>query len=171
MCATHADLEAAVAEKRFRADLFSRIRGYVVRLPPLRERKQDVMVLVHSLLARLERPHAKMTVSFVVALVRYDWPFNVRELFATLRRAVALCPEAETLDVHHLPDELLRTPSPSKQEAAADRPDIPTPEELKEALRTNDGNVAAVARLFKRDRSLIHRWLKEHGLDPAAYRR
>ncbi len=172
VCATHADLGKAVEEKRFRADLYSRIRGYVVTLPPLRARKQDLPALVSALLERLERPNAKMSTAFVVALVRYDWPFNVRELFAVLRRAVALCPAHETLDTKHLPEELLAQPtSGSMPVSAGDRPDMPTAAELEEALRANDGNVAAVSRIFKRDRSLIHRWLKQHGLDPTAFRK
>ncbi len=125
-----------------------------------------------DLLERLERPNAKMSTAFVVALVRYDWPFNVRELFAVLRRAVALCPAHETLDTKHLPEELLAQPtSGSMPVSAGDRPDMPTAAELEEALRANDGNVAAVSRIFKRDRSLIHRWLKQHGLDPTAFRK
>lgn len=184
VCATHANLAELVEAKKFRADLFSRIRGYAVTLPPLRERKQDLHVLVQSLLARLERPNAPMTIAFMVALIRYHWPFNIRELFAVLRRAVALCPSGEVLDTKHLPEEVLVPPAPrhssasmpassSAESSAAvteSRPDIPTPDALRDALKQNDGNVAALARIFKRDRSLIHRWLKQHGIDPRDYR-
>lgn len=171
VCATHADLAKLVEEKRFRADLYSRIRGYVLTLPPLRARKQDIPALTLSLLARLERPDAKMSTAFVVALVRYDWPFNVRELFAVLRRAVALCPAHDTLDVQHLPEEVVSPPAASTPSDPALKPDVPSKAALEDALRANEGNVAALARLFQRDRSLIHRWLERHGLDPAAYRK
>lgn len=62
----------------------------MVTLPPLRERKEDLLRLVRTLLARLDRGDAELSVAFMVALVHHDWPFNVRELFGVLRRAVAL---------------------------------------------------------------------------------
>lgn len=177
VCATHANLDELVETKRFRADLFSRIRGHVVRLPPLRKRKEDLYRLVRALLTRLERSDAQMSVAFMMALVRHDWPFNVRELFGVLRRATALAAPGEILDVKHLPEELVRIRPPKadakvplKAEEEADKPPIPTPEELREAMRANDGNVAALARVFRRDRSLIHRWLKLHGIDPEEFR-
>ncbi|CAN5923882.1 hypothetical protein BH11MYX4_BH11MYX4_44370 [soil metagenome] len=176
VCATHADLAALVEQKRFRADLYSRIRGYVVTLPPLRARKEDLLRLVRTLLARLDRADAEVSVAFMVALVRHDWPFNVRELFAVLRRAVALAPAGETLDTRHLPDELLGPPARPKKTAtvepedAADRPAVPDAAALREALKAHGGNVAALARVFRRDRSLIHRWLKQHGIEPEDFR-
>ncbi len=185
VCATHQDLDALVAEKRFRADLYSRIRGYVVHLPPLRARKQDLHFLVRALLARLDRKDAGVSVAFMVALARYDFPFNVRELFSILRRAVALASKDETLDTKHLPDELLTPKKKSAERSGAGGPDrgddtadanentkpaVPTPDELRAALVEHGGNIAALARLFCRDRSLIHRWLRQHGLDADAYR-
>ena len=170
VCATHADLEQLVAAGRFRADLHSRIRGHVVTLPPLRDRKQDLQPLVSALLTRLERSNAPVSVAFMVALVRYDWPYNVRELFAVLRRAVALCPPNEVLDVVHLPDDVVAPKARVAEIADQDRPPVPSAEELRAALVAHDGNVAALARIYRRDRSLIHRWLKQHDLDPGRYR-
>ena len=180
VCATHADLAQLVEEKRFRADLYSRIRGYVVILPPLRARKEDLLRLVRTLLARLGRKDAEVSVAFMVALVRHDWPFNVRELFAVLRRAVALAPAGEPLDTKHLPDELLSPPARSKKsggaareaapEESGERPPVPDAAALREAMKANGGNVAALARIYKRDRSLIHRWLKQHGIEPEDFR-
>jgi transcriptional regulator with PAS, ATPase and Fis domain len=176
VCATHADLAQLVEEKRFRADLYSRIRGYVVTLPPLRARKEDLLRLVRTLLVRLGRADAEVSVAFMVALVRHDWPFNVRELFAVLRRAVALAPPGEPLDTKHLPDELLSPPVRSRKSGAGaepesgERPPVPDAAALREALKANGGNVAALARIYKRDRSLIHRWLKQHGIEPEDFR-
>lgn len=176
VCATHADMEALVRSKRFRADLYARIRGHVVHLPPLRARKEDMVRLVTALLRRIGRAEAELSVAFMMALLRHDWPFNVRELFSVLRRAVALAPPGTVLDVAHLPDELL---VPAASEGAKvtpattdgeDKPPIPSPDELREALRRSGGNVAELARIFRRDRSLIHRWLKLHDIDPSSYR-
>ncbi len=178
VCATHASLDALVAEKRFRGDLLARIRGHVVVLPPLRERKEDLYRLVRALLARLGRPETGVSVAFMVALARYDWPYNVRELFTVLRRATALAPPGETLDAKHLPDEILAAGStkssvapPAGPREDAPKPPVPTADELKAALEAHGGNVAALARVFQRDRSLIHRWLRQHGLEPEDFRR
>ncbi|MFO0670348.1 MAG: sigma 54-interacting transcriptional regulator [Polyangiaceae bacterium] len=174
VCATHADLDDAVKHKRFRADLFSRIRGHVVSLPPLRDRKEDLYRLVRAVLARLGRPEATFTTAFMMALVRYDWPFNVRELVAVLRRALVLAQPTEALDVKHLPDDVTearaskRPPAFMASEEA--KPPIPTADEMREALKQHGGNVAALARIYQRDRSLIHRWLKQHGISPEDYR-
>jgi DNA-binding NtrC family response regulator len=188
VCATHADLDALVATRRFRADLYSRIRGHVIVLPPLRERKEDLVRLVHALLARLGRPDAKMSVAFMVALVRHHWPYNVRELHAVLRRATALASPGELLDTKHLPYEMLSadrssvandeasqpTLASSSEVVAAPaenaKPPVPSAAALREALREHGGNVAALARVFQRDRSLIHRWLKQHAIEPEDYR-
>ena len=173
VCATHADLARLVETRSFRADLYSRIRGHVVKLPPLRHRKEDLYRIVRALLVRLERPDAEVSVAFMAALARHDWPFNVRELFAVIRRAVALAPAGAVLDVPHLPDELLGPPAANEPAPPPvdGKPAMPDADALREALAANDGNVAALARIFKRDRSLIHRWLKQHGIDPEQYRR
>ncbi len=184
VCATHADLNELVAQKRFRGDLLARIRGHVVALPPLRARKEDLYRLVRVLLARLERTETRVSVGFMVALARYDWPYNVRELYTVLRRATALAEPGEVLDTKHLPEELLSAPprdrardaarSPKapakKDEPDGPKPPVPGPDELRAALQENGGNVAALARIFQRDRSLIHRWLKLHGIEPEDYR-
>ena len=86
-------------------------RDSIVTLPALRARKEDLLRLIKGLLARLGRSNAELSVAFVVALVRHDWPFNVRELFAVLSRAVALARDGEPLDAKHLPDSLLVAPS------------------------------------------------------------
>ena len=177
VCATHANLVQLVEAKLFRADLYSRIRGHVITLPPLRERKEDIHRIVPALLQRLERAGTPVSVAFMVALVRHDWPFNVRELFAVLRRAVALASPGETLDLKHLPQEVLQPRPPTAKGSAeptkvaeTEKPPIPSADAMREALKEHRGNVAALARIFQRDRSLIHRWLKQHGIEPEDYR-
>jgi transcriptional regulator with PAS, ATPase and Fis domain len=166
VCATHADLAALVEKKKFRADLYSRIKGYVLTLPPLRRRKEDMLRLVRVQLARLERADAEVSVGFMVALLRHDWPFNVRELFSVIHRAVALAPPGTTLDVEHLPEEIASPPARGEEKESADKPPVPDADALRAALAQHGGNIAALARFYKRDRSLIHRWLKHHGIKP-----
>jgi sigma-54 dependent transcriptional regulator, acetoin dehydrogenase operon transcriptional activator AcoR len=104
-CATHRDLYQYVREGKFRGDLLARLNEHVVRLPPLRERKEDIYLLARSFCARYGRPELGFTFSFIVALLHYDWPFNVRELESCIKRAVAIT-EAPQLDTVHLPDAI-----------------------------------------------------------------
>ena len=90
VCATHRDLYQYVREGKFRGDLFARLNEHVVRLPPLRERKEDVYQLALAFGARYGRPDIRFTFSFMVALLHHEWPFNVRELESCIKRGVAL---------------------------------------------------------------------------------
>ena len=105
VCATHRNLTALQRDERFRGDLFARLNEYSLVLPPLRERKEDVFALTRSMLARHHRPELGLTFSFMTGLLHYDWPFNVRELEAAIKRAVALV-EGPSLDAQHLPDPI-----------------------------------------------------------------
>jgi len=105
VCATHRDLYQYVKEGKFRGDLLARLNEHVVRLPPLRERKEDILLLARSFGARYGRPDLTFTFSFIVALLHYDWPFNVRELESCIKRGVALT-DGNQLDTVHLPDAI-----------------------------------------------------------------
>ncbi|NUO54907.1 MAG: sigma 54-interacting transcriptional regulator [Polyangiaceae bacterium] len=103
VCATHRNLAVLQKEGRFRGDLFARLNEYSLALPPLRERKEDIYALVTSMLARHNRTDTFVSFPFMTGLLHYDWPFNVRELEATIKRAVALF-EGNTFDTEQLPD-------------------------------------------------------------------
>lgn len=94
VAATHTDLEAMVEEKRFRQDLFYRLNVSTLTIPPLRERRQDIHLLVESLLGKISRKLGTVEVSAsrgaLDKMIGYDWPGNVRELENVLTRAVAL---------------------------------------------------------------------------------
>jgi transcriptional regulator with GAF, ATPase, and Fis domain len=105
VCATHRDLYQYVKEGKFRGDLLARLNEHVVRLPPLRDRKEDIYLLARSFCDRYGRPDLEFTFSFLVALLHYDWPFNVRELESCVKRGVALT-DGKQLDTVHLPDAI-----------------------------------------------------------------
>ncbi|MCC6558382.1 MAG: sigma 54-interacting transcriptional regulator [Polyangiaceae bacterium] len=105
VCATHRDLGKLQREGRFRGDLFARLNEYSLTLPPLRERKEDVFALCRALLARHGRPDLGVTFPFMTGLLHHDFPFNVRELEAIIKRGIALA-EGPALDAHHLPDDI-----------------------------------------------------------------
>jgi len=107
--ATNCDLEEMVAQGRFRKDLLYRLKGMVITLPPLRERKEDIRPLVHYWLGKLckryDRETKGMSPEFVEALFSYDWPGNIRELFQTLEQVFAGAIDVPTLFCIHLPRE------------------------------------------------------------------
>jgi len=112
IAATHRDLNQEVSERRFRQDLFYRLNVIVLRLPPLRERKEDIPLLVEHFLKELQRPHS-LTREALDALMAYDWPGNVRELRNAIERMTAMNsgPLLHTADL----------PSPIQNQMAAGR--------------------------------------------------
>jgi transcriptional regulator with GAF, ATPase, and Fis domain len=193
VCATHRDLTQYVREGKFRGDLFARVSEHVVKLPSLRERKEDVYQLARLFVARYGRPDLSFGFSFIVALLHYDWPFNVRELESCVKRAVALA-EGEVIDVPQLPDvisTLMRDygarPSPTSHgeggpresrthiptappPASSSRRPPPTESELRELLIRHRGNIAAVGRELGKERMQIHRWMKRFGISIDEFR-
>lgn len=104
VAATNQDLAKAVKEGRFREDLFYRLHVFPVYIPPLRERKDDIPMLVHYFLQKYGQMHGKnitgLTERAIEALLHYDYPGNVRELEHLIERAVILCDDA--VDIGHL---------------------------------------------------------------------
>jgi len=111
--ATNRDLEVEVRERRFREDLYYRINVVPVRLPPLRERRDDIPLLVETFLEEIcslhEKPRARLTPDAMQALLGYAWPGNVRELKNTIERVVVTCPD-RLIDTHSLPSRLREAP-------------------------------------------------------------
>src|SRR5881628_864207 len=103
IAATNRDLEAAYRDGTFRKDLYFRLNVVTVHLPPLRERRSDIPVLVHHFLDRLAPGDSiQVTSAAMKSLLQYDWPGNVRELENCIERAVALG-DQQTIDVNDLP--------------------------------------------------------------------
>lgn len=106
VAATNVDLANEVSEKRFRADLFYRIGAFPVQIPPLRERKSDILLLAEHFLAAAQRRHGRSVEAFsdqaVQRLLSHDWPGNVRELENMIERAVLLASEGQAIGLQHL---------------------------------------------------------------------
>jgi DNA-binding NtrC family response regulator len=187
VAATHVDLEAAIGVKEFRHDLFARLAGFTVRLPPLRWRREDLGLLIAALLRKIAPDRAER-ISFTAeagrALVRYRWPLNIRELEHCLASAVVLARDG-VIDAAHLSPPVQRagrgeepgSPLPGLEPAAkAERPplspeDARLYEELIALLREHQGNVAAVARVKDVARMQVHRWVRRFALNLADFRR
>ena len=164
VAATHQDLPERVAAGRFRNDLYARVRGHVVKLPPLRARREDLGLLIAELLRRVAGDRAEditITPAAARALLLHDWPHNVRELEHVLARAVALL-HSDKLQIEHLPDDV------------ADRVCFgpgarrnPERTRLLQLVQRHTGNLSAVARDLATSRAQVHRLLRRQGIDPA----
>lgn len=107
VCATHRDLEAQVSTGHFRGDLLARLRELSVRLPPLRERREDLFPLLLHFLAGMGKTHMQVTFPFMLAVAHYRWEYNVRELESAVRVATTLG-GGDQLDLQHLPETVRR---------------------------------------------------------------
>jgi transcriptional regulator with AAA-type ATPase domain len=177
LAATHEDLAARVERGDFRRDLYARIAGSVVRLPALRERRDDLGVLVATLLSRVSGA-AAADITFEPdvgrALLAYKWPHNVRELEQCLATCAALAEEGRVRR-SHLPEGVARAldvPPGDKAQAFGDErvDDGELRTELLMHLHRHDGNIAEVARRMGKARMQIQRWCRRYGIDPRAYR-
>jgi DNA-binding NtrC family response regulator len=189
MAATHRDLRAEVAAGRFRQDLFYRLNVVVVHLPPLREHKQDIPLLIEHFLDRAHTsglPAFRFGEELLATLLAYDWPGNVRELQHCLDRMAALHSEG-ALQMADLPSALqyqrascgLRSLSgavadPDEEigmprfDVVPKSPVISIPESEKQAianaLAATEGERGKAARLLGIGRTTLYRKVKEYGL-------
>ncbi|MGZ6142063.1 MAG: sigma 54-interacting transcriptional regulator [Myxococcales bacterium] len=168
IAATHRDLPALAGEGQFRADLLARLSGFVLTLPPLRERREDLGLLVAAIL-RKEGSEASLSVDAARALLAFGWPGNVRELQKSLQSATVLSRGA-TVGVEHLPPPV-RAPAPRPASAPLLAEDQQRKDGLAAMLRQHGGNVTAVARAMGKARTQVQRWLRRYGLDPLSFRR
>jgi transcriptional regulator with PAS, ATPase and Fis domain len=163
--ATHRDLTVLAAEGRFRHDLLYRINVIEVRVPPLRERPDDLAPLVRHLLdkhgAKLGKPGRTLSTAAVEVLRRHTWPGNVREVENVIERALVLG-TGTVINVEDLPDRLKDTPPPNGDGAVGWRLADIEREHIVRALRAMSGNKAAAARVLGLNRKTLYRKLTQH---------
>jgi two-component system, NtrC family, response regulator HydG len=167
LAATNRDLIAEVHAARFRQDLYYRLRVVEIRVPPLRERRDDILPLARTFLqsaaARMQRKIASLTPRAANLLVRYAWPGNVRELENAIERAVVLC-KGSRIDAEDLPEELSLT-IPVAFAPGEVRPleDVER-DYILAVLRANDGNKAKAAEQLKIGTATLYRKIKRYGV-------
>jgi DNA-binding NtrC family response regulator len=166
IAATNADLRVEVAAGRFREDLLFRLNTIEIRLPPLRERREDILPLAQYFLQRHASRYGKDRSGFseeaLQGLRAYDWPGNVRELDHAVERAVLLA-RLPTLQ----PEDLaLSAPVGRPAVSAASDTSLETLERdaIRQALAKHDGNVSLAAKALGLSRSALYRRLQRYGL-------
>jgi two-component system response regulator HydG len=167
LAATNRELLAEVDAGRFRKDLYYRLRVVELRIPPLRERREDILPLARAFLAdsieRMKRKMCGLSPRAADQLVRYDWPGNVRELQNAMERAVALTTESQ-LGVDDLPEEVRAALATVYAPGAVRTLEEVECEYIRAALRANGGNRTKTAQQLKIGIATLHRKIKEFDL-------
>jgi transcriptional regulator with GAF, ATPase, and Fis domain len=184
VAATHRPLD----ETSFRPDLRARLEGWTIRIPPLRERREDVVPLAQAFLARVSG--APLSADACEAMLLHDWPRNVRELEQTVNALAIRSHGLPTLPAAGLPAEIRARLGPRDKPRGGERAEVtppasapppglatagaPTPadadvaperDELVALLTEAHGNVAAVAKRLGKDRQQIYRWVRRYEID------
>jgi two-component system nitrogen regulation response regulator NtrX len=185
IAATNKNLMDEIQEGNFREDLYYRLKVFPLEVPPLRERAEDIPLLISDFAARLVSEHAFRPLSFsegaMRALVGYDWPGNVRELKNFVERMLIMYSGCE-VGTDDLPSEMLgefqaRAACAGCRNAEAEAGNLPGgPVDLKQAkaefearfleakLREYDGNVSRLAKAVGLERSSLYRKLRQYGI-------
>ena len=175
IAATNRDLEKAIAERQFREDLYYRLDVFSIFVPPLRDRKPDVMLLADHFLAKYARQHKKsirrISTPAIDMLMSYHWPGNVRELENTLERAVLTC-DGSVIHAHHLPPTLQTAEASGTvmQTSLVDAVEQYEKDLILDALKTARGNCAKAARLLRSTERIIGYKVRKYAIDPRRFR-
>jgi len=164
IAATHRDLEAAVREERFRADLYFRLRVLEIRIPPLRERRADIPALVEHLVQRisrtLDRPAPMFSPEALEVIEEHDWPGNVRELENCLTRALVVA-TGEMIHARHL--DLSASPAPPRTPLRS--LDEVESEHVRRVLEALGRHKARTAETLGVSRPRLARLIQKYGLE------
>jgi transcriptional regulator with PAS, ATPase and Fis domain len=178
VAATNRDLPEQVARGAFRADLYYRIATHVLRIPPLRERRDDIPALVEHLLGRAVAEQgaaiAGLSAAALEGLLAYPWPGNVRELENEVRRLVAACPEGGLIDSTLLSETVRGSLAPETREGAGEAPTTLQDQVdglerrlIVRALIETGGNRSRAAERLGIHRNSLAAKLARLGIDPA----
>jgi Nif-specific regulatory protein len=175
VAATNKDIEQAIAQGTFREDLFYRLNVFTIYIPPLRERKPDVLLLADHFLQRFAGEHGKdirrMATPAIDMLTAYHWPGNVRELQNVIERAVLVC-DGQVIHAHHLPPTLQTAEASDtvvnvslKEAVDAYERDL-----LQDALKSARGNRSKAARLVRTTDRIFNYKVRMLGIDWKRFR-
>ena len=181
--ATNRDLEEDVRSGRFREDLYYRIATFPIPLPPLRERREDIPLLVEHLLGlaakRLEKELDGIAPAALALLEAYEWPGNVRELQNEIERAASLTPRGSRIAVAQLSEKVRAGVAPAAEGGGTRAEGVAVAgeslwtalerferEHLRRSLAEHEGNVSRAARTLGISRVALQRKMKVLGLRP-----
>jgi Nif-specific regulatory protein len=173
--ATNRDLEAMVEEGKFRQDLYYRLNVFPIHIPPLRERKADILLLADHFIEKYNTIHHKdikrISTPAIDMLMAYHWPGNIRELENCIERA-ALLSNDEVIHGHHLPPTLQTAEATGTQPTGSLQATLDNIERemLLDALKSARGNMARAARALGVTERLMGIRVRKHGVDYRRFR-
>jgi Nif-specific regulatory protein len=175
IAATNKDMEQAIAGGTFREDLYYRLNVFTIFVPPLRERKADLLLLADHFLEKFSREHNKsikrISTPAIDMLVSYHWPGNVREMENAIERAVLTC-EGQVVHAHHLPPSLQTAESSGTvtRVSLADAVAAYEKDLIQDALKTTRGNRAKAARLLDTTERILNYKVRKYGVDARRFK-
>lgn len=175
IAATHQDLEAAISDGRFREDLYYRFNVFPIYLPPLRERKTDILLLAEHFMEKCCKQYDKrirrISTPAIDMLVAYHWPGNVRELENWMERAVIVCNE-EVIYSYHFPPTLQTAEATGTQVRTALSTAVAHFERelIIDALKSTRGKRSKAAKLLQTTDRILGYKVRKYGIDPRKYK-
>ena len=173
--ATNKNLEDEIAEGNFREDLFYRLNVFTIFLPPLRERKSDILLLAEHFLEKYEIEHKKrikrISTPAIDMLTSYHFPGNVRELENAIERAVIVC-DSNVIHGHHLPPTLQTADVSGTVTNVNFTTAVEAYEQdlIQDALKTTNGNIAKAARLLDVTERIIRYKISNYKINPRRFK-
>ncbi len=185
IAASHVNLLDEVDSNTFRGPLYARLAEVSLSIPPLRDRREDILILA---MHHLKPPIPHLSARLIDALLRYDWPFNVRELVKVTTELGIRGAGLKVLDLNLVARRLGVEPesvpfqgdySESRHEttmeleavaAQINKQPVPTKEELESLLQEFQGNISRLAEATGRSRRQVHRWLNKYDLEAEDFR-
>jgi two-component system response regulator GlrR len=166
--ATHKNLPEAISNQEFREDLYYRLNVVNLKLPPLRERREDISLLANffsaNIAKRMEQKEKRFANDAMHALVRYDWPGNIRQLQNVVEQVVALTP-SDVISEHLVLSALNSNENNVEPLSLNDAKKEFERDYVINTLKMAGGNVAEGAKLAKRNRSDFYKLIKKHEID------
>ncbi|HYS27017.1 MAG TPA: sigma 54-interacting transcriptional regulator [Vicinamibacterales bacterium] len=175
IAATNKDMEKAIADGTFREDLYYRLNVFTIFVPPLRDRKADMLLLADHFLEKFSREHGKVikriSTPAIDMLMSYHWPGNVRELENALERSVLVC-DAQVIHGHHLPPSLQTAEGSGTITRVSLKDAVEGFERdlIQDALKTTRGNRAKAARLLDTTERILNYKVRNLGVDVRRFR-
>jgi Nif-specific regulatory protein len=175
IAATNKDMEKAIADGTFREDLYYRLNVFTIFVPPLRDRKADLLLLADHFLEKFSREHGKVikriSTPAIDMLMSYHWPGNVRELENALERSVLVC-DGQVIHGHHLPPSLQTAEGSGTvtRVSLKDAVDGFERDLIQDALKTTRGNRAKAARLLDTTERILNYKVRNLGVDVRRFR-
>ena len=175
LAATNSGLEKAIAAKTFREDLYYRLNVFTIFVPPLRERRTDILLLADHFLEKYAVEHGRsvkrISTPAIDMLMAYHWPGNVRELQNIIERAVLIC-DASVVHGHHLPPTLQtgEASGTATTQSLSEAVEAYEKDLIQDALKTARGNRVKAAKLLDSTQRIISYKVRKYGIDCRRFR-